>query len=120
MARRLLDDFTALMLPFLLQGPTNMTNADSDSLVSVYSTPLPFDAEIVKSMLADEDIPSTVENSSSPFPGLTAMPVQVFVTKENENFARRLIEEHETLHKQNVDRTFDEEAAEPSQPADEV
>ena len=75
----------------------------SESLVSVYSTPVAFDAELVKSMLADEDIPSTVENSSGPFPGLSVVPCEVYVTKENENFARRLIEEHEAQHQERVE-----------------
>ena len=80
-----------------------MTMNDPESLVSVYSTPMAFDAELVKSMLADEDIPSTVENSSGPFPGLALIPCQVFVTKEHENFARRLVEEHEAQHKKRVE-----------------
>lgn len=84
-----------------------MSTADPESLVSVYSTPVAFDAELVKSMLADEDIPSTVENSSGPFPGLTATPCQVFVTKENENFARRLVEEHEAQRAERVERESD-------------
>ena len=98
-----------------------MTNADPDSLVSVFSTPLPFEAEIVKSMLADEEIFSVVENPNTPFPGLAK--VDLFVTKENEGFARRLIEEHQALHKQNVDLAFEQEAAGTSEaepPADEV
>lgn len=95
-----------------------MTGADSDSLVSVYSTPLPFEAEIVKSMLADEEIASVVENPTSPFPGVTK--VEVFVTKENEAFARRLIEEHEALHKQSVDIAFDQESSGAAPPIDEV
>ena len=65
------------------------------SLISVYSTPLEFDAEIVKAMLAEEDIPSSVENANAPFPGIGAVPCEIFVAVEHEAAARALIEVHE-------------------------
>lgn len=65
------------------------------SLVSVYSTPLEFDAEIVKAMLADEDIPSSVENANAPFPGIGAVPCEVFVAAKYEEAARALVQEYE-------------------------
>lgn len=65
-----------------------------ESMVSIYSTPVEFDAEIVKAMLLDEDIPSSIENANSPFPGVPAVACQVLVSAEHEVTARRLVEEH--------------------------
>ena len=72
-----------------------MSTNQPESLVTVYSTPVEFDAEIVKAMLADIDIPSTVENANAPFPGIGASPCQVMVSSEHEAEARKLVEEHE-------------------------
>lgn len=96
-----------------------MNISDPEALVPVYSTPLAFDAEIVKSMLADEGIDGTVENASGPFPGLTVVPCQVLVTKENENNARRLIEEHEERHRKTVEQEFQQELSEEEIPPSE-
>ena len=97
-----------------------MTTDSSDSLVSVYTTPVAFDAELVKAMLADEGISGSVENSSGPFPGITAIPCQVFVPTEHEVRARALIAEHEAQHRERVEREFQEvtEAAEDAEDAE--
>jgi hypothetical protein len=79
-----------------------VTTNRSGSLVSVYSTPVEFDAGLVKAMLADEDIPSTVENANGPFPGVTALPCEVFVAVEYEQRARQLVAEHEARHRERV------------------
>jgi len=73
------------------------SNADV-SLVTVYSTPNPFDAGIVKAMLADEDIPSFIEDANCPFPGLAAAPCHLMVSSEFESQAQQLIEEHKNCH----------------------
>ncbi len=80
-----------------------MTTNMPESLVPIYSTPVAFDAEIVKAMLADEDISSTVENSNAPFPGLVTIPCQVLVAPEHEAVARRLIEEHVARQRERAD-----------------
>ena len=75
-----------------------------ESLVTVYSTPLAFDAELVKAMLADEEIPSSVEDANGPFPGLSGIPCHVLVGIEHEPLARQLIEQHEARHRERVER----------------
>jgi hypothetical protein len=85
-----------------------MTEPVGESLVSVYSTPLAFDAEMVKAMLADEEIPGTVENSSGPFPGLSTIPCEVLVGVEHEVMARELIAEHEERHRARVELESEE------------
>ena len=45
-----------------------MTNHPTGSLVTVYSTPLSFDAGLVKAMLAEQGIPCSVEDANGPFP----------------------------------------------------
>lgn len=74
-----------------------------ESLVSVYSTPLAFDAELVKAMLKDENIPSFVEETNAPFAGLSSIPCHVMVEAEYESRARELIEEHEVKHRERVE-----------------
>jgi|GEM_PF-3683293 len=86
-----------------------MTTEMSETLVSVYSTPLAFDAELVRTVLADEDIPSTVENSTAPFPGIAAIPCEVMVAKEYEGHARELIEKIQFEHRRRVEREFADE-----------
>lgn len=80
-----------------------MATDSTQTLVPIYSTPNAFDAEIVKAMLSDEEITSTVENSSGPFPGLDAVPCQVLVAPEHEKAARLLIEEHEARLRERAD-----------------
>jgi hypothetical protein len=70
--------------------------------VSVYSTPLEFDAGLVRAMLSDEEIPSTVENANGPFPGISAAPCEVLVSVEHETRARQLVAEHEAKHRERV------------------
>ena len=96
-----------------------MTTQSPDSLVTVYSTPLPFDAVLVKSMLADEGIPGFVEDTNVPFAGLSAMPCHVMVEREHEPLARKLIEEHEAKHLERVDQVFEEETKEAEEAARE-
>lgn len=86
-----------------------MTTEMSEMLVSVYSTPVAFDAELVRAILADEDIPSTVENSTAPFPGIQAVPCEVMVAKEYESRARELVEELQFEHRRRVEREFEDE-----------
>ena len=81
-----------------------MTNHPSDSLVTVYSTPVSFDAGLVKAMLAEQDIPCSVEDANGPFPGLAAVPCHILVAAEYESLARKLIEEHEAEHLKRVER----------------
>ncbi len=80
--------------------------ADSSKkqLVNVYSTPIEFDAELVKAMLADEGIPSYIDDANGPFPGLTGIPCHIHVAVEHEPLARQLIEEHEQRHRARVER----------------
>lgn len=80
-----------------------MNSKLSDSLVEVYSTSLEFDAGIVKAMLADEGIESTIENTSGPFLGLPAVPCQLFVAADDELRARELIEQHTIRHLQRLE-----------------
>ena len=82
------------------------------SLISVYSTPLEFDAEIVKAMLAEDDIPSSVQNANAPFPGIVAVPCEVFVALEHEAAARALIEAHEARMAQRAETEEDERETE--------
>ena len=86
-----------------------MTAHYAESLITVYSTPLAFDAELVKAMLADEEIPSFVEESNAPFPGLSATPCHVLIAAEHETRARQLIEEHEARHRERVEREDEDE-----------
>ena len=86
-----------------------MTADSSKALVNVYSTPIEFDAELVKAMLADEGIPSYVEDANGPFPGLSGIPCHVQVAIEHELLARQLIDEHEERHRERVEREFAEE-----------
>ena len=86
-----------------------MSSNDPDSLVSVYTTPLEFDASLVKAMLADEDIPSSVENANGPFPGLTGIPCQVLVMAEYEERARELVAEHEARHRERAEQDAETE-----------
>jgi hypothetical protein len=74
------------------------------SLVTVYSTPIPFDAELVKKILTDEGITSFVEDTNAPFAGLAATPCHVLVELEHVPRARSLIEQHETRHRQTLAR----------------
>lgn len=78
-----------------------MSLENPESLVAVYSSPLEFDAEFVKSMLADESIPSSVENSNAPFPGISASPCVVFVAAEYETAARKIIADFEARRQEN-------------------
>lgn len=91
-----------------------MSSNASTSLVSVYSTPFEFDAEIVKAMLADEDIPSSIENANAPFPGIGVVPCEVFVSAEHEAVARTLIKEHEIRQAQRAESDEGEEEFEDS------
>ena len=86
-----------------------MTTDSSKTLVNIYSTPIEFDAELVKAMLADEGIPSYVDDANGPFPGLSGIPCHVMVAVEHELFARQLIEQHEERHRERVEREFAEE-----------
>lgn len=81
-----------------------MTAPSRESLVSVYSTPLAFDAELVKAMLKDENIPAFVEETNAPFAGLSSIPCHVMVEHEHESRARELIAEHEAKHRERVER----------------
>lgn len=85
-----------------------MSTNQPGSLVTVYSTPVEFDAEIVKAMLADVEIPSSVENANGPFPGIAAVPCQVMVPAEHEAAARKLVEEHEERLRLREGRDTDE------------
>jgi hypothetical protein len=89
-----------------------MIAESSKTLVHVYSTPIEFDAELVKAMLADEGIPSYVEDSNGPFPGLSGIPCHVQVAIEHELLARQLIEEHEERHRERVERELANEEEE--------
>jgi hypothetical protein len=84
----------------------------AESLVTVYSTPLPFDAVLVKAMLSDEGIPEFVEDTNVPFAGLSALPCHVMVERVHEAAARRLIEEHEARHRMRMDRAWEKETEE--------
>lgn len=88
-----------------------MTHPNQESLVTVYSSPLAFDASIVKAMLQDNEIPAFVEDSHAPFAGLSTSPCHVMVEQQHEIQARRYIEEHEAKRKESVDRAYDEEIA---------
>ena len=79
-----------------------MTSNRAEELVSVYASPIQFQAEMVRAMLADEEITATVENSQGPFPGLSAVPCEVFVPVDKEVIARQLIEEHEARLRERV------------------
>ncbi len=85
-----------------------MTADSSKTLVNVYSTPIEFDAELVKAMLADEGIPSYIDDANGPFPGLSGIPCHIHVAIEHELLARQLIEEHEERHRQRVERELAE------------
>ena len=89
-----------------------MTAESSKTLVNVYSTPIEFDAELVKAMLSDEGIPSYVEDANGPFPGLSGIPCHVQVAIEHELLARQLIEEHEERHRERVERELANEEEE--------
>ena len=80
-----------------------MSAPSPKSLVSVYSTPLAFDAELVKAMLKSENIPGFVEETNAPFAGLTSIPCHVLVEIEHESRARELIEEHEAKGRQRME-----------------
>ena len=86
-----------------------MTADTSKNLVNVYSTPIEFDAELVKAMLADEGIPSYVEDANGPFPGRSGRPCHVQVAIEHELLARQLIDEHEQRHRERAERELAEE-----------
>ena len=75
----------------------------ADSLVTVCSTSNSFEAGLLKAMLADEGIPSFVEDANGPFPGLSAVPCTLMVGSEYETDARRLIDEHEARRLKRVD-----------------
>jgi hypothetical protein len=81
-----------------------MTTPSPESLVVVYSTPLAFDAELVKAMLKDEGILGFVEESNAPFAGLSSIPCHVMVELQHETRARELVEEHEAIHRERVQR----------------
>ncbi len=81
-----------------------MTGKVSESLVLVYSTPVEFEAELMKAMLSSAGIPSVVENSNGPFPGLSATPVDLFVAAEYESLARQLIQHQESKHRERLTR----------------
>lgn len=86
-----------------------MTVHSPDALVTVYSSPLAFDASIVKAMLTDNGIPAFLEDANAPFAGLSTNPCHVMVEREHESLARRWIEEHEARRRETVDRAFAEE-----------
>ena len=86
-----------------------MSTPSPESLVIVYSTPLAFDAEMVKSMLKNEGIPGFVEDSIAPFPGLSSIPCHVMVELQNEARARELVEAHEAVVRERADREYQEE-----------
>jgi hypothetical protein len=86
-----------------------MTAHSPESLVTVYSTPLAFDAELVKAMLTDEGIPTFVEDTNVPFAGLSSIPCHVMVELEHETHARLLIEEHEAKHRERVELESEQE-----------
>ena len=92
-----------------VQEQTIVSSDLPESFVAVYSTPLEFDAGLVKAMLADEEIPSTVENANGPFPGISAAPCQVLVSAEHEVRARELVAEHEARHRERVMHESDTE-----------
>ena len=85
-----------------------MTADSSKNLVNVYSTPIEFDAELVKAMLADAGLPSYVEDANGPFPGLSGIPCHVQVAIEHELLARQLIDEHEERHRERAERELAE------------
>lgn len=97
-----------------------MSTDSAESLISVYSTPIAFDAELVKAMLADEGIVSSVEDSNGPFPGIAAVPCHVLVSSVNEAQARALIAEHEAQHRERVEREFLEETTAVEEEEEEV
>ena len=80
------------------------------SLVLVYTSPSAFEADVVKAMLADENISSSVENENGPFPGLNATPCKVYVTSEHEAVAKKLIAVHETQYRNRLAEGLESES----------
>ena len=89
-----------------------MSATTSASLISVYSSALAYEADLVKAMLADEGIVSSVVNANGPFPGLAVIPCEVLVSKTDETRARELVEEHEAKHRARIQREYDGTLAE--------
>ena len=75
-----------------------MRTNPTEVFVTVYSSPVEFNAELVKSMLADEEIPSNIDNTNSVFPGVPAVSCHVLVPVQHESRARELVAEHEARH----------------------
>ena len=84
-----------------------MSATPSTSFVSVYSSAQAYEADLVRAMLANEGIVSSVANANGPFPGLTVIPCEVLVSKADEARSRELVEEHEAKHRARVQREYD-------------
>jgi hypothetical protein len=74
------------------------------SLISVYTSPLAVDAELVRNMLVTKGVRATVMPSNGPFSGLLVAPSEVLVWQNDEARARTLIEQAETRHHERVER----------------
>ncbi len=75
-----------------------MPDTADDSLVTVYTSPVAADAEIVRGMLESEGIRATVAEASGAFSSLLVSPSAVLVWQNDEAQAKALIEQAERHH----------------------
>lgn len=74
---------------------------DSQDPVTVFNTPNPVEADLIKNLLQTEGIRCVLEGHDQNFlPGSMAIPIHIMVEAANADRARKLIESHGERHRQ--------------------
>ncbi len=81
-----------------------MSITRDESLVTVFTSPVAAEAELVCNALLAQGLHATVAQSNGPFTGLLIAPSEVLVWQEDEERARTLIHDADTQRHEREER----------------
>jgi hypothetical protein len=88
--------------------------SDPLDLVSIYAAANSIEANLVKNLLAEEEIEAVVTEANQPLAGLDITPTDVMVRREDEDRARAFIADYEEKLIEEAEKGDDEDGDEDS------
>jgi hypothetical protein len=93
--------------------------SDPLDLVSIYAAANSIEANLVKNLLAEEEIEAVVTEANQPLAGLDITPTDVMVRREDEDRARAFIADYEEKLIEEAEKGDDEDGDEDSDDDDD-
>ena len=93
--------------------------SDPLDLVSIYAAANSIEANLVKNLLAEEEIEAVVTEANQPLAGLDITPTDVMVRREDEGSARAFIADYEEKLIEEAEKGDDEDGDEDSDDDDD-